>query len=129
MNSVSNNYLLAAAFCCVLAAFAHVGCIVFGGDWYRTIVTSAIVVILLSFALYALAGSGTIKRLSFTRLALVITSSIFLLRGGAFVGLMPMFPDNSLTFWLVSSGICLILGGLFAVGTVQQWPALGGIHV
>ncbi|MGK0474102.1 MAG: hypothetical protein ACJAR0_004602, partial [Candidatus Azotimanducaceae bacterium] len=34
MNSASNKYLLAAALCCALAALAHVGCIVFGGDWY-----------------------------------------------------------------------------------------------
>jgi TRAP-type C4-dicarboxylate transport system permease small subunit len=39
---------------------------------------------------------------------------------------MPMFPENSLTFWLISSGICLFIGGLFAVGSWQQWSVLGG---
>jgi hypothetical protein len=39
---------------------------------------------------------------------------------------MPMFPENGLTFWLVSSTICLFIGGLFAVGTFQQWSFLGG---
>jgi len=53
-------------------------------------------------------------------------SGIFLLRGVTFVGLMPAFPENSLTFWLVSSAICLVIGGLFAVGTYQQWPKPGG---
>jgi len=145
MNSASNKYLLAAALCCALAALAHVGCIVFGGDWYRffgageqmaqmaeqglwypTIVTSVIVVILCIWAFYGLSGSGAIKRLPLTRLALVGITGIFLLRGVSFVGLMPMFPENSLTFWLVSSAICLFIGGLFAVGTFQQWSFLGG---
>jgi hypothetical protein len=145
MNSANNKYLLAAALCCALAALAHVGCIVFGGDWYRffgageqmaqmaeqglwypTIVTSVIVVILCIWAFYGLSGSGAIKRLPLTRLALVGITGIFLLRGVSFVGLMPMFPENGLTFWLVSSAICLFIGGLFAVGTFQQWSFLGG---
>jgi hypothetical protein len=143
VNSESNKFLLAAAFFCALAALAHVGCIVFGGDWYRffgageqmarmaeqglwypTIVTSVIVIILLIWAFYGLSGAGAIKRLPLTRLALVGITCIFLLRGVSFVGLMPMFPENSLTFWLVSSGICLLIGALFAVGTFQQWPKL-----
>lgn len=143
-SAVQNKYLLAAALCCFGAALAHLGCIVFGGDWYRffgageqmarmaeeglwypTIVTSIIVVVLLVWGLYGLSGAAAIKRLPLTRLALIVITSIFLLRGVAFVGLMPMFPENSLTFWLISSGICLFIGGLFALGTWQQWPVLG----
>ena len=143
MPSANNKYLLAAAICCFAAALAHLGCIVFGGDWYRffgageqmarmaeqgawypTVVTAVIVVVLLVWALYALAGAGVIKRLPLTKLALLLISSLFLLRGVAFVGLMPRFPENSLTFWLVSSGICLVIGGLFAIGLWQQWSVL-----
>lgn len=143
-SAVQNKYLLAAASCCFAAALAHLGCIVFGGDWYRffgageqmarmaeeglwypTIVTSIIVVVLLVWGLYGLSGAGAIKRLPLTRLALIVITSIFLLRGVAFVGLMPMFPENSLAFWLISSGICLFIGGLFALGTWQQWSDLG----
>lgn len=144
MNSASNNkYLLAAALCCFTAALAHLGCIVFGGDWYRffgageqmaqmaeqglwypTIVTSVIVLVLFVWALYGLSGAGTIKPLPLTKLALILISSIFLLRGVSFVGLMPLFPENSLTFWLISSGICLFIGGLFALGSWQQWSVL-----
>lgn len=145
MNSTTNKSLLAAAFFCTLAALAHLGCIAFGGDWYRffgageqmarmaeqglwypTIVTSGLSVVLLIWALYGLSGAGVIKALPLTRLALVIISAIFLLRGVAFIGLMPMFPENSLTFWLVSSGICLLIGSLFALGTYQQWSKLTG---
>lgn len=139
MHLVRNNYLLAAAICCFAAALAHLGCIVFGGDWYRffgageqmarmaeqglwypTLVTSFIVVVLVVWGCYALSGAGVIRRLPLTKLALVLISGVFLLRGVAFVGLMPMFPENSLTFWLVSSGICLLIGGLFAVGIWAQ---------
>jgi len=145
MHSVSNKYLLAAALCCFVVAIAHLGCIVFGGDWYRffgageqmaqmaeqglwypTIVTSVIVLVLLVWALYGLSGAGAIKHLPLTKLALVLITSIFLVRGVAFVGLMPILPENSLTFWLISSGICLLIGGLFAVGSWQQWSVLGG---
>lgn len=145
MNPNSNKFLLAAALCCALAALAHLGCILFGADWYRffgageqmavmaeqglwypTIVTLMLVCILFIWAAYALSGAGAIKQLPLTKLALVIITSIFLLRGVSFVGLMPMFPDNSITFWLVSSAICLFIGGLFAVGTVQQWSKLSG---
>ncbi|WP_227016364.1 MULTISPECIES: hypothetical protein [Idiomarina] len=61
----------------------------------------------------------------FTKLALILIAGIFLLRGVFFVGLMPMFPENSPTFWLISSGICLSIGGLFALGVWQQWSILG----
>lgn len=144
MTSDSNKYLITAALCCVVAALAHVGCIVFGADWYRffgageemaqmaeqglwypAIATSVIVLILLIWALYGLSGAGIIKRLPFTRLALVAIAGIFIFRGVSFVGLIPMFPENSLTFWLISSGICLFIGGLFAIGSLQQWSKLG----
>lgn len=86
MRSASNKYLLAAAICCFVAALAHLGCIVFGGDWYRffgageqmarmaeqglwypTIVTSIIVLVLLIWAFYGLSGAGAIKRLPLTK--------------------------------------------------------------
>lgn len=145
MHSATNKYLLVAAIFCVAAALAHLGCIVFGADWYRffgageqmarmaeqglwypTMVTLLIVLVLMVWALYGLSGAGVIKRLPLTKLALVLITSVFLIRSVSFVGLMPMFPESSLTFWLVSSGICFIIGGLFAVGSWQQWSALGG---
>lgn len=144
MTSETNKLLIVAAVLCALAALAHVGCILFGADWYRffgageqmaqmaeqglwypDIVTSVIVVVLFIWALYGLSGAGAIRRLPLTRLALVVIAGIFLFRGVSFVLLMPMFPENSLTFWLVSSAITLVIGGLFAVGAYQQWSTLG----
>lgn len=143
MTTTNNTSLIWAGLCCGIAALAHLGCIVFGGDWYRffgageqmavmaeqglwypTIVTSAIVVVLSLWALYALSGARVILRLPLLRVGLCVIASIFLLRGIGFVMLMPHFPDNSLVFWLVSSGICVGIGVLFLLGTVQSWSTL-----
>ena len=147
MYKANNKFLIAAAICTALAALAHIGCIIFGADWYRffgageqmaqmaeagdwypAVVTSVIVIFLAIWSLYALSAAGVIRRLPLLRLALCLIASIFLIRGISFVMLMPMFPENSLTFWLVSSGICLMIAILYAVGTYQQWAELGGKH-
>lgn len=147
MYKANNKFLIAAAICTALAALAHIGCIIFGADWYRffgageqmaqmaeagdwypAVVTSVIVIFLAIWSLYALSGAGVIRRLPLLRLALCLIAGIFLIRGISFVMLMPMFPENSLTFWLVSSGICLMIGILYAVGTYQRWAELGGKH-
>jgi len=141
--SNKNLLLILAALCSGIAALAHIGCIVFGGDWYRffgageqmallseqgslypAAVTSVIVMILLLWSLYALSGARIIVKLPLLRLGLCTISLVYIARGLAFIWLMPLFPENSLTFWLVSSGICLFIGALYAVGTYQVWPQL-----
>jgi hypothetical protein len=64
VNSHSNRFLLEAAFFCALAAVAHVGCILFGGAWYRFL------------------GAGFIKRLALSRLALVGYLPLALINSG-----------------------------------------------
>lgn len=139
-----NSILIAAAICSGVAALLHLGCIVFGGDWYRflgageqmaqmaeaghiypTIVTLVIVSLLTTWSLYALSGAGLILRLPLLRLALCVIAAIYLLRGVAFIPLMPMFPGNSITFWVVSSTTCLVFGLLYAFGVRQSWVYLG----
>ena len=143
MPPTKNKFLITAAICTTLAALAHIGCIIFGADWYRffgageqmarmaeaghwypAVVTSVIVIFLAIWSLYALSGAGVIRRLPLLRLALCLIAGIFLIRGISFVVLMPMFPENSVMFWLVSSGICLFIGILYAVGTYQRWVEL-----
>lgn len=145
MDSGNNKLLIIGSIGSAFAALAHLGCIIFGGDWYRffgageqmakmaedghwypTVVTSIIVLVLSLWSLYGLSGSKVIFRLPFLKLGLIVISLIYLVRGVAFVAIMPMFPENSLTFWLVSSGICLFLGILYSVGTFQSWPTLSG---
>ncbi len=143
LDSRTNKPLIIGAFFSAVAALAHLGCIIFGGDWYRfffffyqmakmaeagesypTIVTSVIVVILSIWSIYGLSGARIIGKLPLVRTALVLISSIYVLRGVVFVALMPMFPENSITFWLVSSTICLTIGMLYSVGTYQSWSKL-----
>lgn len=142
---MKNKFLILGAICSGIAALLHVGCIVFGGDWYRffgageemakmaeggqsypAIVTLFIVAILTIWSLYALSGAGVILRLPLLRLGLCTITTIYLLRGMAFVVLMPMFPENSMAFWMVSSGTCLVFGLIYAIGIKQVWPYLSG---
>lgn len=140
---INNYFLFSAAVACAAAALVHMGCIVFGGDWYRalgageemarlaeagsnhpTIVTTLISSILLLWSLYALSGARIIPKLPLVRMALCIITSIFLLRGLAFVAIMPLFPGNSWLFWIISSGICLAIGIVFLLGLKQAWHQL-----
>ncbi len=139
-----NHYLIIAALCSAAAALLHLGCIVFGADWYRffgageqmaqmaeaghiypTIVTSVIVAVLALWSLYALSGAGVIIRLPLLRLGLCVIAAIYFLRSILFIPLMPMFPENSITFWLVSSSICFVFGLMYVLGIKQSWAYLG----
>lgn len=134
------NLLKIAGVLTAFVALIHIGCIVFGGDWYRflgageqmaqlaesgdpypAIVTSIISVALLFCAAYAFSGAGLIIRLPWVRLGLSFISLVLFVRAFGFYFIMSAFPDNSLTFWLVSSGLCLLLGLLYALGLWQRW--------
>jgi hypothetical protein len=73
---------------------------------------------------YALSGAGLLIRLPFVQLVLSAITGIYLLRALAFPLLKPAFPDNSDTFWLVTSGICFIIGLVHLVGLRQVWHQL-----
>lgn len=139
-----NRFLILAASCSGVAALLHLGCIIFGGDWYRffgageqmaqmaeagdiypTLATLVIVSLLSIWSLYALSGAGVIFRLPLLRTGLCTISVIYLLRGITFIPLMPLFPGNSMAFWVVSSAICFVIGIFYALGTWQSW---GNLH-
>lgn len=147
LNSKINKPLLFSAIFSAFAALAHLGCIIFGGDWYRffgageqmalmaeagdiypTIVTSIIVLILSIWSLYGFSGARVLPKLPLSRIALVLISCIYILRGVSFVFLMPMFPENSVTFWVVSLTICFGIGILYLLGTYQSWSRLSAKH-
>ena len=69
------------------------------------------------FELFAILVAGLLVFLS----AAVQHANTISTRGLGFVFLRPYFPDNSLRFWILSSGLCLLLGGLHAIGLVQIW--------
>lgn len=134
--------VLGAAFS-VAAAVAHLACIALGAPAYRFMgagekmaraaeagsVRPALLTLLLAgmlflWAAYALSGAGVIGRLPLTKLALPAICVVYLARAVAFPLLKPAFPENSQTFWLVSSGICLLLGLVHGYGVIALWPAL-----
>lgn len=126
-----------------LAALAHVICIAIGAPAYRfmgagekmaraaeagklepALATLAVTCILLVWAAYAFAGAGVISRLPYTKLVLFAICAVYLGRALLFPLLKPSFPDNTLTFWLVSSGICLVIGLVHAYGIFSLWSKL-----
>jgi hypothetical protein len=88
-----------------------------------TIVTLAISGALLIWAAYAASGAGMMARLPLTKPAIALISAICFARGLGASLLKPMFPENSDTFWLVSSGICLAIGSLYAYGLISIWAS------
>ena len=97
-----NVFLIIAGTLSAVVATLHLGCIYFGGSWYRffgageqmallseqgsiqpTLITSVIVLILSTWSLYAFSAAGVIFKLPFIRLALVLITFIHLVRGVA----------------------------------------------
>lgn len=135
--------LVLGALLSAAAAAAHLACIVIGAPAYRfmgagermacaveagkhrpTLVTLAIAGVLLTWSAYALSGAGLVPKLPLTRLALVLITAVYLARAMAFPLLKPSFPENSTTFWWVSSGICAFIGLVHAYGTWSRWEVL-----
>ena len=94
------------------------------GKLQPTLITFAISATLLACAAYALSGAGLIARLPFTKTALLAITAVYLGRAVTFPLLRPVFPENSTTFWLVSSGICLAIGMVHLYGLAARWAAL-----
>lgn len=143
MRSTPDRFLLAGATLSALAALLHLGCIAFGGPWYRvlgagermarmaeaghwypTVAALVIAGVLLVWAAYALSGAGAIRKLPLTRLALCLITGVYLLRGIAFPLLMPYFPGNSTAFWIASSATCLLFGVIHLIGLRRVWHRL-----
>jgi hypothetical protein len=142
MMTIGSVSLALAGLLVVVASLAHLACIAIGPKAYRfmgagermaraveagkvkpTLITLAIACVLLVWALYAFSGAGLVPKLPFTELALCLISAVFLARAIAFPWLRPSFPENSTAFWWVSSGICLVIGLLYAAGVAALWLA------
>ena len=138
-----NISLVIGAILSAVAAMLHVGCIIFGASWYRffgageemailaeqgsltpTIITSAIVLILFVWSAYALSASGIIRKLPLIRTALILITSIYLVRGigGLFFISNPGSNTPEFMFW--SSAICIIYGLFYLIGLKQKWAQL-----
>ena len=98
------------------------------GDLVQTVLLVAgfaIAAILATWAAYAFAGAGLIRRLPLMRTALVLISAIYLAR--ALLVFHPPArnqPDLPPDFMIWSSLIVLVFGLSYAVGTWQAWHNL-----
>ena len=138
-----NIVLIVAGTLSAVAAILHLGCIYFGASWYRffgageqmallseqgsiqpILVTSGIVLVLSIWSMYAFSAAGVIFKLPLIRLALVLITLIYLVRGiaGFFLVSSPM--GRSPDFWIWSSMICLIFGIIHLIGLKQEWTKL-----
>lgn len=129
------------------ASLLHLGIIFGGPDWYRffgageqmarlsargsaypTVVTAGIASVLGLWALYGLSGAGVIRRLPLLRLALVLIAGIYFARGTLGIPAV-MFVKNPyadelkgrMTFMIVSSLFCILLGFCYAFGAARVW--------
>jgi hypothetical protein len=143
MSRPGERWLVAGAGLSAAAAITHLAVIAGGPDWYRffgageemarmaergspvpALITLAIAALLATWAAYALAAAGRIRRLPLMRAALVAISAVYLLRG------LILFPALAVKGWSVdafvfwSSLIVLVYGIVYAVGTYRSWPAL-----
>ena len=142
MHSFSTSLLVGAALSLV-AAILHFACIFWGtngfrflgagepivsmsaaGHWYPPFIAFVIGTVLTVWAFYALSGAGVISPLPFLRVVLVGITTVYLLRAVAFPLLKPIFPGNSTSFWLVTSGISLLIGLAHLAGLIQVWRRL-----
>jgi len=133
------------------AALLHVAIILGGPDWYRffgagermarlaargsiypAIVTACIAAVLGVWALYAFSGAGLIRRLPLLRLALTLIAAVYLARGILGVPVVLLMDDvytnqlkGRMTFMVVSSLICVVLGLCYGVGAARIWRQPG----
>ena len=142
-----NTALILGAGLSAIAAALHVAIVIGGPSWYRffgageqfasaaangrrwpAIITLGIACMLGLWAAYALSGAGVIRPLPFLKLALVLITSLYLLRGLVLVPAL-LFARSSVTpfvFW--SSAICIGYGAFHLLGLVQIWSRLSWSH-
>jgi hypothetical protein len=136
----ANWFLVVGAALSALAALAHFACVFVGapafrllgageqmarmaeqGHWYPDAFAFGVGAALCLCAAYALSAAGVLPRLPLVRTVLTLFTAVLLLRAVLFPFLQPLFPGNTMTFWLVSSAACLVFGLVHAVGLWQVW--------
>ena len=143
MTVTADQVLITAGALNAAAAVAHLACIIIGAPAYRfmgagekmakqadagklrpTLVTLTIAAVLFIWAAYAWSAAGLIVHLPLMKFVLPAICAVLLTRAALFPLLKPFFPGNTQTFWLVSSGVCLVMGLVHVYGVVLIWPRL-----
>ncbi len=149
----SNPYLLFAALATAAGGVAHLMIPLGGPAWYAffgaprrlvhmteahalyPMVMCLVIAALLSIcSAYALSGAGLLPRLPLLRTGLAGIAAVLLMRGVGFVLLEWLRPGSLVkisgsqgidSFLVVSSLICLLIGGAYAWGLISAWSRLG----
>lgn len=135
--------LILAGTMSLIAAALHLGCIYFGASWYRlfgagehmalmaeqgsikpTLITLSITFVLMTWSLYAFSAAGSIIKLPFIRVILMLITAIYIFRGVAGYFFMNNPLGRTPEFWIWSSSICLIIGFVHLIGLKQVWSTL-----
>ena len=98
------------------------------GSAYPALLTAGIASVLGLWALYGLSGAGVIRRLPLLRPALLLIAGVYFARGALGVPLV-LLADNPyadelkgrMTFMVVSSLVCILLGLCYASGAARVW--------
>ncbi|MFT6406865.1 MAG: hypothetical protein ACJAQ6_000275 [Arenicella sp.] len=142
---MSFDYLKIAGALSFIASALHLAIIVGGASWYRffgageqmatmaeqgllqpAVITFGIAVVLASFGAYAWSGAGIFIELPVLKPALAVITLVYLVRGvvgfiAPFVSNHPQVTQNSLSFWIYSSIICMIFGLVHLQGVMDKW--------
>ena len=142
------DFLKLAGFLSFTASAMHIAIIFGGPSWYRffgagegmaqmaeqnllkpTLITISIAMLLAVWGGYAWSGSGLVPRLPFLKMILSTITAVYLIRG--FVGLVapfvsnhPQILQNSTSFWVWSSIICILFGFVHLKGVIDKWAVL-----
>ena len=141
-----HRVLLAGGVLTGFASLLHVAIILGGPAWYRffgagdrmaqlaargssypALLTAGLAAVLGVWALYALSGAGLVRPLPLLRPALILIAAVYLARGLLGIPVVLLADDpytrqlrERMTFMLVTSATCLVLGICYAVGAAGR---------
>jgi hypothetical protein len=139
------DYLKISGVLSFFAAVMHLAIIVGGASWYRffgagehmadmaakgllqpTLITLSVAAVLTLWGAYAWSAAGIFPHLPFQKITLIIITLVYLLRGilgllAPFISSHPQIAQNTISFWVWSSIICLVFGFIHLKGITDKW--------
>jgi len=139
MNGPINAALVTGAILSAASGVLHVGIVIGGPTWMRyfgaiergvvAVEAGSLLPIVLGYgvallwfvaAAYALSGAGVLPKWPLLKPALIVITSLYLLRGIAVVPIAMVLP-NRLAFVVWSSVVFFIAGAVYFQGLVEVW--------
>ncbi len=139
------DYLKVAGTLTFLASAVHIAIIIGGGEWYRffgageamatmaeqgllrpTLITLCVSCVLAIWGVYAWSAAGLFPELPLLKPVMCLITFVYLSRGvlgllAPYISNHPQIIQNSPSFWLWSSLICLAFGLVHLKGVIDKW--------